>query len=686
MPEVKFGSKDEPSVRFEMSPEMIAVRTRSTRPVLEGNVPSRAAAELDDAQLVLAFPEAGVAVYRVPAGSGGRSIEARKEALREIPDVRFAGGVLVDVQSGEPVVYTENLFVKFVDAADPDDCREVIREFGLTVKEQVAYATNAFFAKAPEGIGQRIFDIALALLARPDVEYCHPEVIRKRQTKTIAAQQWHLFTTTINNVLIAASANVQAAHALTTGAGVTIAIVDDGVDVDHPEFASAAKIASPRDVTMASNDPRPKDPFPGDPENHGTACAGVACADGSGGASGVAPAARLMPIRLASSLGSQHEADAFQWAADHGADVISCSWGPRDGAWFNPDDPLHTAVTPIPASTRLAIDYASTTGRGGKGCVILFAAGNGNESVDNDGYASYPRVIAVAACNDRGARSIYSDFGKAVWCAFPSNDVAFPAANHPAPLTSGIWTTDRRGAQGYNPGDAQLGDSAGNYTNRFGGTSSACPGAAGVAALVLAANPALTATEVREVLRRASDKIDSEGGNYVDGRSPFYGFGRLNAATAVQLAQPVPQSGITVIRTFDEPLPDLQAVEVAVDVTATETVATVKVHLDIRHTYIGDLVVTLVPPSSTGAGPIVLHDRSGASTANIVRVIDAQAVPGLDAVTGRAAQGAWTLRVEDREARDEGTLRSFGVELTFAPRSDRPGRGRTQPESSAMHA
>ncbi len=159
-----------------------------------------------------------------------------------------------------------------------------------------------------------------------------------------------------------------------------------------------------------------------------------------------------MPIRLASSLGSQHEADAFQWAADHGADVISCSWGPRDGAWFNPDDPLHTAVTPIPASTRLAIDYASTTGRGGKGCVILFAAGNGNESVDNDGYASYPRVIAVAACNDRGVRSIYSDFGRAVWCAFPSNDVAFPAANHPAPLTSGIWTTDRRGAQGYNPG------------------------------------------------------------------------------------------------------------------------------------------------------------------------------------------------------------------------------------------
>ena len=66
------------------------------------------------------------------------------------------------------------------------------------------------------------------------------------------------------------------------------------------------------------------------------------------------------------------------------------------------------------------------------------------------------------------------------------------------------------------------------------------------------------------MLRRACDRIDPQGGNYdATGRSPFYGFGRLNAATAVQLAQPAPQSGVTIIRTFDEPLPDLQTVEVS---------------------------------------------------------------------------------------------------------------------------
>ena len=82
--------------------------------------------------------------------------------------------------------------------------------------------------------------------------------------------------------------------------------------------------------------------------------------------------------------------------------------------------------------------------------MITWAAGNGNESVDNDGYASYERVIAVAACNDIGTRSAYSDIGKALWCAFPSS-------HGEESLTPGIWTTDRSGAEGYNPGDGRSG-------------------------------------------------------------------------------------------------------------------------------------------------------------------------------------------------------------------------------------
>ena len=93
------------------------------------------------------------------------------------------------------------------------------------------------------------------------------------------------------------------------------------------------------------------------------------------------------------------------------------------------------------------------------------------------------------------------------------------------------------GPSGYNPGQASKGDAAGNYTNSFGGTSSACPGAAGVAALIVSRNPALRWDEVREVMKQCCDKIDTAGGAYdATGRSPKYGWGRLNAAKAVALA------------------------------------------------------------------------------------------------------------------------------------------------------
>ncbi|NJM27442.1 MAG: S8 family serine peptidase [Pseudanabaena sp. RU_4_16] len=583
-----------------------------------------------------------------------------------MPDIRFAGGVFVDETSQEPYIYTENIFVKFIDEADPEDCQAAIREAGLTVKEELTYATNAFFAAAPEGTGERVFDMALALLARSDVEYCHPELLRRRAKKAIFPSQWHLKTTMINGTLISASANVEAAHLIAKGAGITISVIDDGIDIDHPELSRLGKIITPRDATLGTSDPRPKDFDRRYPDNHGTACAGVACADGGFGASGVAPEAKLIPIRMASGLGSKQEADAFQWAADNGADVISCSWGPADGEWWNPNDPQHNHFEPLPASTRLALDYVTTKGRGGKGCVVLFAAGNGNESVDNDGYASYERVIAVAACNDRGKRSVYSDYGKAVWCAFPSSDSGYTPFSHPDPLTPGIWTIDRVGARGYNPGNPQLGDAAGNYANDFGGTSSACPGAAGIAALVLAVNPNLKWQEVRDIFRRACDKIDPQGGEYdAQGHSRFYGYGRLNAETAVKLAKPQPQNSILISRNFNQPLPDLQSVQVAIDVSETQPISKLAVQIDILHTYIGDLEITLVPPASLGAEKLVLHNRKGGATRNLKQVFDENTLPALSTFKGKSIQGSWTLEISDRAARDVGTLVSFGLEFTL---------------------
>jgi subtilisin family serine protease len=668
MPYVNFGTKDDAGFELIESPDLIAVRTRSRRSVRGvGPVPRPTAAEVADGALVATFPDAGVEVYRVPTAA--RSLDDRKRTLRVAPDVQFAGSVLVHPNTDEPVLYTENIYIRFREGVDPDDCEAVLRGAGLTVKQRLDFATNAYFAAAPEGTGQKVFDIALDLLNRADVVYCHPELIQERRRKQIFLQQWHLKPTTVNNVAVNAHVNVEAAHAITRGAGVTIAVIDDGVDIDHPEFGGAGKVVAPRDATLQTSNPRPTDTVPSRDEgdNHGTACAGVACANGVEGASGVAPLAKLMPIRLASGLGSVREAEAFRWAADNGADVISCSWGPADGQWWNPNDPRHTRFVALPASTKDAIDYAVTNGRGGKGCVVLFAAGNGNESVDNDGYASYDKVIAVAACNDQSKRSVYSDFGKAVWCAFPSSDFGYAPFNHAEPLTTGIWTTDRLGNFGYNPGDSRFGDAAGKFTNDFGGTSSACPGAAGVAALVASANTALRWNEVKDILRRACDRIDPQGAQYdANGHSKFYGYGRLNAETAVKLTKGSVGRVVIVNKLLNAPIPDLGSVEGTVDATETTPVEKAAVYVRLEHTYIGDLVVTVVPPATNGLSKVVLHNRAGGSRDNIEMLYDPSNTPGLAAYSGKKCNGTWTVRVEDKAAQDSGTLVQIGLHL-FLP-------------------
>ena len=269
MPKVYFGRKGEPGFDLELSNDLIAVRTRSGRSVTRGGGPvaTPASSQLADGQLVLAFPEAGVEVYRVPVSRGARSLEARKTELAALPDVRFAGGVLVDPGTRAPVLYTENIFVKFADSADAEACRAVLREAGLTIKSEPGYATNAFFAGAPEGIGRRVFDLAETLRARDDVEYCHPELVRERRSKLIFPPQWHLKKTSLGGVTIDQSANVEAAHALTRGEGITIAVIDDAVDIDHAEFGGSGKIVAPRDVLGGTDNPRPRNS--GEKPRHG---------------------------------------------------------------------------------------------------------------------------------------------------------------------------------------------------------------------------------------------------------------------------------------------------------------------------------------------------------------------------------------------------------------------------------
>lgn len=652
-----FGGRQGQALELVEGEDLLAVRLRNrtaldpAAPELANWLSEQALALLANFEVMETYPLAGVAVLHARTRVGTKALrDEARAALKREPMVWFAGRVLVDSIGQAPVLYTENLFIKFADDANRSAIEQVLQRFNLTLRVEASYARNAFFVTPPEGIGLEVFGLAERLLELDVVELCHPELIRRPRNRVAFDPQWHLKRTTINGRQIEAHAYVEEAWLLSQGEGVIVAVIDDGVDIDHEEFRGAGKIVAPRDVSRKVDDPRP-----GNNDDHGTPCAGVAVANGQFGASGVAPKAKLMPIRLVSGLGSQHEADAFVWAAQHGADVISCSWGPADGRWWDPNDPLHRTVVPLPDSTRLAIDYAVRQGRNGKGCVICFAAGNGNESVDNDGYASYEKVIAVAACNDRGTRAAYSDYGNAIWCAFPSS--------HGAPsLTPGIWTTDRSGKLGRNPGHPARGDAAGHYTNDFGGTSSAAPGVAGVAALILARNPDLRWDEVRAIIKESCDRIDPEGGRYdAKGHSPYYGYGRVNARRAVELARPAAHSPVVRVERRETVLiPDLGTAELSLEVAERRPIKALRVHVDIEHTYRGDLVVTLIAPDNRA---VVLHNRSGGALDDIKQVFDALNAPELAALNGMVPAGRWTLRVEDKARRDVGRICAFGLEL-----------------------
>jgi subtilisin family serine protease len=291
---------------------------------------------------------------------------------------------------------------------------------------------------------------------------------------------------------------------------VTIAVVDDAIDTRHTEFAG--RIVGEWDAASGGPSSRPISWQP-----HGTKVAGLALAAGVS-VSGVAPKARLLAVRvpaLTQRNGDATEAAGIAWAAENGADVICCAWGP----------PNPTAETGrLPEHTRDAIDWATAHGRGGKGCVVVFSSGNDGNDIALNEYASHPGVIAVGACNCHGKHPHYSGWGDALWCVVPSNDPLDPIGAYDTYDT----TTPI--------GSFLLGDTF--YTSDFGFTSAACAVAAGVCAQILSVNPSLTSRGVRDVIAQSCRKIDTDSGSYDErGHSPYYGYGCVDLTRALEIAQ-----------------------------------------------------------------------------------------------------------------------------------------------------
>jgi subtilisin family serine protease len=467
-----------------------------------------------------------------------------------------------------------------------------------------------------------------------------------------AGYQWHLRNTGQNDGKSGIDVNVVPAWDTYKGNGVVIGIVDDGVALQHPDLSANADLANSHDFNGDDADPSPG---PGD--FHGTACAGVAAARGNNGAGGTgsAPEARLAGLRLiAEPTTDAEDADAILFQQEAIA-IKSNSWGPFDTA-IGAQGPGPLALA--------AIRQAAAGGRGGKGTILLWAAGNGNWAGDDsnyDGWANQPEVIAVSAINDGGRPSYYSEPGANILVCAPSNGG-----------NQGITTTDQTGANGYNEdgGLVEYPDFADtSYTNTFGGTSSATPTVAGVIALMLQANPNLTYRDVQEILVRTAVQNDQYNSGWSVNGAGFhfhhrYGAGLVNAAAACTLAagwtnlaarqtlavswtgpaQAIPdaeEAGLS--RVFTVPDGDnLRLEHVTVKVKAT-------------HPRAGNLEWRLTSPS--GVVSTLARDRSNDIAVNLDWTFLSTHY------RGEQSRGDWKLEVFDRAADHAGTLDE--VTLTF---------------------
>ncbi len=335
--------------------------------------------------------------------------------------------------------------------------------------------------------------------AQPDF---YAPIERYQVSDPLFSQQFQMNNTgqTLDGVTGANDADCNALEAWGISLGsssTTVAVIDDGLE-DHEDFNNGSGQSRYTAGFSPANNGN-GDAVSG--SAHGVSCAGsITASHNSIGVRGVAPLANMISVNIfVGGESTQDIADGITWAKNQGADVLSNSWG-------------YTSCTASFSNINNALADANANGRGGLGCVIVFASGNGYKScVDYPGNNS--NVIAVGAFANTGIRSAYSNYGPTLDIMAPSNNVGGPGA--------GVRTTDRMGSPGY---------SGTNYTSSFGGTSSACPVVAGVATLVLGFNPSLTSAEVKNILY--STAIDM-------GPSGFdneYANGRVNALAALQAA------------------------------------------------------------------------------------------------------------------------------------------------------
>lgn len=406
--------------------------------------------------------------------------------------------------------------------------------------------TSIYILSVPEGTD--ILAACKAYQANPNIDYAVPSYLMQPQAMVndpyfSSRGSWG---NSLDDLWALKRIKADVAWDTARGDGVVVAVVDSGLDYNHVDIAAnvwsnpAEAAGAPGvddDQNGFSDDLRgwhfeaPQSLEVGaisnndvmDTTGHGTFVAGIigAVGDNGTGIVGVAPKAKIMPVKSFSTTQSfysgSHPGDPFAngilYAAHNGADVINLSWGCSD--CFNAPD------------IAAAITVANSLG-----AVVVTAAGNRGSNVKDAFPAMMQDVVTVSSTDLNDDYSLYSNRGYTV-------DVAAPGGNSGLSYNSApdlVSILSLKSPETLFPESEPVGS---GYL-RSAGTSASAAYVSGVAALVLSANPSLTREQVISIIRHSADDQVGNPAKDLPGYDPFFGWGRINAARAVALASSPP--------------------------------------------------------------------------------------------------------------------------------------------------
>ncbi|MGC0379238.1 S8 family serine peptidase [Streptomyces sp. SAI-229] len=422
-----------------------------------------------------------------------------------------AAGKVVRRPNGRIGIATDALTVRLEPALSQEEAEHEIETAGLILVNRLGFAKNLYEVRAPAArdalaASVELHDNDRFVFAEPSFVEHVP--VRFRPVGAQYPRQWQWRNTGTDGGVSDADVHIESAWDRTRGNGIRVSVIDNGFDTEHPDLTAGVDGASGF-FTDDGGDSVFVQGTSGMPDSdHGTFCAGMAGArlnNGAGG-TGAAPECSLMLLAcLPDQVGPQVTlARAVAYAADpstevhgsapgSGADILVSSLGPNGADWD------------LTSVLDLALAFAATRGRQGKGLPVFWAASNGrNVDITKDEVVSHPDVIAVVRSTNQDRED---------------NAARGPKVELIAPGVDVLSTT-----------------SGGGYGTSTG-TSFAAPCAAGCAALALSVSPDLTRDQLRAVMRESADKVGGPDVRYdAAGHNDDYGFGRVNASQAVTMA------------------------------------------------------------------------------------------------------------------------------------------------------